>query len=121
MVEVSSHDESDGALILMGRLRHLHISGNESILPTIRAPLLETLILQNMWIEAEEDPSTMYSFPSLTSLSLFDVTFLAIDDSLRYLALRTSAARQINIVHAGSDPIQGILSAIRDLPSQVAL
>jgi hypothetical protein len=125
VVEVSSHDESDGALILMGRLRHLHISGEEALsmyelLPTIRAPLLETLILQNIWIEAEEDPSTMYSFPSLTSLSLLDVTF-DIDDSLRYLALRTGAARQITIVHAESNPSQGIISAIRDLPNQVVL
>jgi hypothetical protein len=109
----------------MRRLQHLHISGNEDLsmyqlLPTIRAPLLETLVLQNMWIEADYDPSNMYSFPLLTSLSLLNITF-ELDYSLWYLALRTSAARQITIVQAESGVIQGVFNAIQDFHSQVAL
>lgn len=126
--ELNVPDVIGNTPIFMNRLRHLRISDSVTLyrlLPTIRAPLLETLVLRNMWIELDVDPFTdtkepnVYSFPSLTSISLLDISCNS-GDSLLYFALMTSAVRTITIVHQ-SDAISGVLHTTQGLPSQMAL
>jgi len=123
VVEVESRDGPNGmgnATIVMNRLRHLRIKDSPAVfqlLPTIRAPILETLVLRDAWINFRPDSTTnihvpnVYSFPSLASLSLNDVSCRP-GHSMRYFTLMTSAVRQINVAHTTSYGTHGVLRYI---------
>ncbi|KIM49699.1 hypothetical protein M413DRAFT_21864 [Hebeloma cylindrosporum] len=116
--------------ILMNSLRHLRIDYSEDLcrlLPIIRAPLLETLVLLNMSIGFA--PSVIpfrtdmpvYSFPSLTSLSLLHKRCDAEPESLWHFVLMTNAARKITVLR-GSNLKKGILyNIVQGLPSRMPL
>lgn len=108
--------------IHMNRLKHLRF-GNEllcNVLPDVRAPLLETLVIHNGSIESDyytdarggEEP---YAFPSLKSIALIDVT-CENRATLWYFSRMTRNASQITITQM--DRHEAILHAIHDLPEK---
>jgi len=104
-------------VIPMERLRHLRVSDNDTmvfLLKILRAPLLESIMLQDAWIPVGYDgrssaqDAAIYSFPSLASIALFDVPCDSLN-SLRYFMKMTSAVRHVTIIHSNSDPLDGAL------------
>ncbi|KDR82051.1 hypothetical protein GALMADRAFT_135427 [Galerina marginata CBS 339.88] len=82
-------------LIAMNNLKHLRYSetgGMALLLPYFRAPLLETLILQNDALPEEFGASAeLYIFPSLRSVSLIEVTATSPLVALHFAAITESA------------------------------
>ena len=102
-------------LIPMERLKHLRLRCDDAVfylLRIVRAPLLETIMSQNATISMGYDhhaQGAIYSFPSLTSLVLIDVTCDSLD-SLRNFMEMTSAVRHITIIHRGDTSVfDGVL------------
>jgi hypothetical protein len=104
-------------LIPMERLRHLRLSDNDTmlfLLKLLRAPLLESIMLQHAWIpvgyggRSNAPDVAFYSFPSLNSIALFDLPCDSLD-SLRHFMRMTSAVRHVTVIHSESDPLDGAL------------
>jgi len=106
------------SLIPMERLKHLRISDGDStmvlVLQILRAPLLESIMLQHAWIPVRyggrrntQDAAT-YSFPSLTSIVLIDLT-CGSQGSFRHFMRMTSAVRHLAIIHSESHVLDGAL------------
>jgi len=110
-------------LIPMERLKHLRLSDNIAVfylLKIVRAPLLETIMAENALISVGYDhhaQGAIYSFPSLTSLTLFDTTCESLD-CLRNFMEMTSAVRHITIIHRYSTVIHGVLGNMRHPSNQ---
>jgi len=93
-------------IIDMNNLKSLRYSDNDTvslILPCIRAPLLESLTLQSVWLPEElgampMHPSEPYFFPSLHSLDLIDVTPSTLHGAW-YLVRMTRRAKDILLSH----------------------
>jgi hypothetical protein len=109
-------------LIHMNRLKHLRF-GNEllcNMLPDIRAPLLETLVIHNGLIESDyytdaRRAGEPYTFPSLKSIALIDVT-CENKATMWYFSRMTRNATQVTITQVDQD--EAILQAIDDLPEK---
>jgi len=115
-------------LVPMERLRHLRLSSNDPLLfllTRIRAPLLESIMLQYAWIPEgyggrdHTQADVVYSFPSLTSLTLLDTTCDS-RNSLWHFAQMTSAVRHLNVIHSDSYVADGVLGSMQDLSGQNA-
>ncbi|KDR82053.1 hypothetical protein GALMADRAFT_135430 [Galerina marginata CBS 339.88] len=82
-------------LITMNNLTHFRYSDTEGLalfLPYFRAPLLETLILQNDWFPEEFGASAeLYVFPSLRSVSLIETTAATPQVALHFARMTESA------------------------------
>ena len=107
-------------LIPMERLRHLRLSNNDTmifLLKILRAPLLESIMLQYAWIpvgyggRGDAQDVDIYSFPSLASIALFDLPCDSLH-SLRHFMRMTSAVRHVTIMHSDSDGLDGALGQI---------
>jgi len=109
-------------LIHMNRLKHLRFC-NEllcNMLPEIRAPLLETLVIHDGSIESDyytdaRRPGEPYTFPSLKSIALIDVK-CENRAAMWYFSRMTRNATQLTITQMDQD--EAILQAIDDLPEK---
>ena len=99
--------------IPMNSLKHLRLADSWSmsrILPYLRAPLLETLIIRNWYPEGFSTPDYNYSFPSLHTLAFEqssdfeypDLVFWDSDDIFRSLSVLTKHAVYIAFSHFSS-------------------
>ena len=100
-------------IIPMRSLKHLRLADSWSmsmVLPYLRAPLLETLIIRNWFPEELSTPDYNYSFPSLHTLALeqssdFEYPDLVpwdSDDIFRSLSILTKNAVYIAFSHFSS-------------------
>ena len=100
-------------LIPMERLKHLRLSDSVPVLhllKIVRAPLLETIISKHILSSGNDchAQGAVYSFPSLTSLVLFDTTFVS-PDPLRNFMEMMSAVRHLAIIDSNPRVIMGVL------------
>ena len=100
-------------IIPMRSLRHLRLADSWSmsmVLPYLRAPLLETLIIRNWFPEEFSTPDYNYSFPSLHTLAFEqssdfeypDLVSWDSDDIFRCLSILTKNAVYIAFSHFSS-------------------
>ena len=100
-------------IIPMRSLKHLRLADSWSmstILPYLRAPLLETLILRNWYPEGFSTPDYNYSFPSLHTLAFEqssdyecpDLVSWDSDDIFRSLSVLTKHAVYVAFSHFSS-------------------
>jgi F-box-like len=102
-------------IIYMRSLKHLRLADGWSmstILPYLRAPLLETLILRNWYPEGFSTPDYNYSFPSLHTLAFEqssdydseypDLVSWDSDDIFRSLSILTKHAVYVAFSHFSS-------------------
>ena len=99
-------------IIPMRSLKHLRLADSWSmstILPYLRAPLLETLIIRNWYPEGLSTPDYNYSFPSLHTLAFEqsdyeypDLGSWDSDDIFRSLSILTKHAVYISFSHFSS-------------------
>jgi len=106
----------------MNRLKHMRFSNDLPcfMLPDVRAPLLETLVILNGWITQEHHtdlgrPGEPYTFPSLKNLSLVNVG-CEYRMAMWYFACMTRNASQIAITQI--ETADGILHSIGNLPEK---
>ncbi|KIM49742.1 hypothetical protein M413DRAFT_6646 [Hebeloma cylindrosporum] len=101
-------------LITMDRLKHLRLRDSDAVfrfLGIVRAPLLESIMCEQAIISVgcNHAQGDTYSFPSLTSLVIFDATVKSLD-CLRNFMEMTSAVRHVTILHSrDSEAMDGIL------------
>ena len=95
-------------IIPMGNLKHLRLADSWSmsmILPYLRAPLLETLIIRNWLPEGFPTPDYNYAFPSLHTLVFeqsSDYAFISWDEILIPLSMLARHAVYIAFSHFSS-------------------